>query len=519
MRLEPWFLTADERGNPWTTLDSRHSDGLAWSAGNEVTPLIHGATYFAELSARIAGMNEGDLLLFTDWRGDPDEKLGDGGQEVGTAICEAASRGVLVRGLVWRSHWDRLAFSGRENRHLGEEIEATGGECLLDMRVRPGGSHHQKLVVLRHPNHPELDVAFVGGIDLCHSRRDDQDHLGDPQSQPMAAVYGSRPPWHDIQAMICGPAVGDIEATFRERWNDPGPLSRNPLRRLQDRLDGEEARGRPLPLQAPDPEPCGSHAVQVLRTYPYRRRGYPFAPDGERSIARGYLKAMTNARSLIYLEDQYLWSAEVVRAMADALRRSADLRLIAVLPRFPDQDGRFSEPPNLVGRADALAMLHQAGGDRVAVYGIQNEAGIPIYVHAKVCIVDDTWLTIGSDNFNRRSWTHDSELCCAVIDESASGADSAAGQLRLTLAREHLGGQHGAELADPEVMFKAFAASAAELDRWHADDQVGGRPRGQLRRYVLPQLTSWQRTWATIGYRLIYDPDGRPAALRRAGSF
>jgi len=56
------------------------------------------------------------------------------------------------------------------------------------MRVRLGGSHHQKFVVLRHPGRSELDVAFVGGIDLCHSRRDDAAHAGDPQRQPMARV-------------------------------------------------------------------------------------------------------------------------------------------------------------------------------------------------------------------------------------------------------------------------------------------------------------------------------------------
>ncbi len=141
-------------------------------------------------------------------------------------------------------------------------------------------------------------------------------------------------------------------------------------------------------------------------------------------MARGYLKALPQARSLIYLEDQYLWSLPVARVLAGALRDNPGLRLIAVIPRFPDQDGKLSEPPNLIGRAKALALLRAAGGDRVAVYGLENEHGTPIYVHAKACIVDDAWATIGSDNFNRRSWTHDSELCCAMVDEQA-GARSA----------------------------------------------------------------------------------------------
>ena len=85
-----------------------------------------------------------------------------------------------MRGLLWRSHLDRFRFSRQENRQLGEEVDAAGGECLLDMRVRPGGSHHMKMVVLRHAGRPADDVAFVGGIDLCHSRRDDACHCGGP---------------------------------------------------------------------------------------------------------------------------------------------------------------------------------------------------------------------------------------------------------------------------------------------------------------------------------------------------
>ncbi len=130
----------------------------------------------------------------------------------------ADRRGVDVRGLIWRSHWDKLAFSGAENRHTGEELQAEGAEALLDMRVRTGGSHHQKLVVIRYAGRPERDIAFVGGIDLCHSRRDDARHLGDPQAQSMAAEYGEHPAWHDIQAAISGPAVYDVETVFRERW-------------------------------------------------------------------------------------------------------------------------------------------------------------------------------------------------------------------------------------------------------------------------------------------------------------
>jgi phosphatidylserine/phosphatidylglycerophosphate/cardiolipin synthase-like enzyme len=486
-----WFLRRSERGNDATMLDRRHGGGEAWTLGNDVRVLVHGARYFAALAEAVRAMRAGDLLLFADWRGDPDEQVDDEGTDIGRLLCQAAASGVLVRGLVWRSHLDRLAFSERENRHLGEEIDAAGGVCLLDMRVRPGGSHHQKFVVLRHPGRPEQDCVFVGGIDLCHSRRDDAAHNGDPQRQPMAAVYGPRPPWHDVQLLVRGPAVGDVETVFRERWQDPAPLSRNPLHVLRDRWQHVDPKRRALPSQLPDPTRRGSHAVQLLRTYPPRIPGYPFAPDGERSVARGITKALSRARHLIYVEDQYLWSRQVAAGFCRALEADPELLFMAILPRYPDQDGRLSTAPNLVGRYDALQMLYRAGGRRVAVFGLENGAGTPIYVHAKVCVVDAQRASVGSDNFNRRSWTHDSELSCAVVDEPDGPAESRpyALGLRLTLACEHLGRADGddADLEDPRAAFAAFTSAARALDVWHATDKPGPRPPGQLRGYPTPQ--------------------------------
>ncbi|MGI8691462.1 MAG: phospholipase D family protein [Geodermatophilaceae bacterium] len=533
MGAADWLLSSRERGNAVTRLDRRHDDGSAWTAGNEVHVLVHGASYFPELLRCIRLTRAGDLLLFTDWRGDPDQVLDDDGSEVSRVLCEAAARGVVVKGLVWRSHLDRLSFSEQENRHLGEDIEAAGGECLRDMRVRPGGSHHQKFVVLRYPGRPDLDVAFVGGIDLCHSRFDGPEHAGDRQPQPMAAVYGDRPPWHDVQLALRGPAVGDVETVFRERWEDPTPLSRNPVYRAIDAIRGEDRTPGALPAQLRDPEARGGQTVQVLRTYPKRRAGYPFAPEGERSIARAYEKVVPHAQSLVYVEDQYFWSPDVVRCFADALRANPGLHLIAVVPHHPDQDGRFSLPPNLVGQQQALDLVRHAGRDRVAVYGIENAAGTPVYVHAKVCVIDDVWASVGSDNVNRRSWTHDSELSCAVLDEArdprpplavdrfGDGARVFARELRLTLAREHLGRRVGdeADLLDPATAFRAFAESAGALDRWYAGGRHGLRPGGRLRPHDPPRLGPRTLAWATPLYKAVYDPDARPRSLRRRRAF
>ena len=133
-----------------------------------------------------------------------------------------------MRGLLWRSHWHRLGFSAHRHRYLGEEIGEAGGQCLRDMRVRTRGAHHQKFVVIRYADDPTRDIAYVGGIDLCHGRRDDHDHHGDRQAVELAKAYGPTPAWHDVQVAIQGPAVHDVETTFRERWEDSTPLTLNP---------------------------------------------------------------------------------------------------------------------------------------------------------------------------------------------------------------------------------------------------------------------------------------------------
>jgi phosphatidylserine/phosphatidylglycerophosphate/cardiolipin synthase-like enzyme len=505
--VSDWFLTREERGNP-------HTDLAPWTEGNAARPLVDGRTYYDALLPAIRALREGDRLLFTDWRGDPDQLLDGPGTEISEVLCDAARRGVIVKGLIWRSHLDRFQFSEQENQHLGEEIEAAGGECLRDMRVRSGGSHHQKFIVLRHPDRPERDVAFVGGIDLCHGRGDSSAHEGDPQAVPMSPVYGPRPPWHDVQLELRGPAVGQVEATFRERWEDPTPLSRNPFLRLADLVRHEDTRANPLPPPLPDPPPAGDLAVQVLRTYPFLRSGAPsFAPQGERSVARGYGKAAARARRLIYLEDQYLWSPQVAGCFAEALRNNPQLHLVAVVPRHPDAAGRFAQTPQLYGRERALGMLHDAGGDRVHVFSPENAAGTPIYVHAKVCIIDDAWATIGSDNVSLRSWTHDSELTCAVADRTGEYARS----LRRRLALEHLGIELDDD--DPETFVDSFERSAERLQAWHDDGSQGARPSGRLLRYHAPTLRWWTRRWAGWLYRHVHDPDGRPRGLRRAGAF
>jgi phosphatidylserine/phosphatidylglycerophosphate/cardiolipin synthase-like enzyme len=274
-------------------------------------------------------------------------------------------------------------------------------------------------------------------------------------------------------------------------------------------------------------------SVQVLRTYARRRGAYPFAPEGERSVARGFRKALARARRLVYIEDQFLWSTEVASVIAAALTATPSLHLIVVLPRYFDQGTTLTLRPNQVGREQAVSVLLDAAPDRVAIYDIENADCTPVYVHAKISVIDDVWASVGSDNFNRRSWSHDSEISCAVIDEERDArepfdpaglgdrARKFARDLRLRLWREHLGRQDGddADLVDPAEAVAKFRESALALERWHGGGRSGERPPGFVRPHPRIQPSRTTRLWAEPIYRIIYDPDARSREMRRRAAW
>ena len=214
---------------------------------------------------------------------------------------------------------------------------------------------------------------------------------------------------------------------------------------------------------------------------------------------------MRRARRLIYLEDQYLWSKRVADLFARAMADNPDLHLIAVVPRYPDVDGRFSLPPNLVGRQQAIDACRAADPERVHIFDV------------KVCAIDELGAKDESDNLIRRSWTHDSELSCAVLDET----ERFARDLRLRLIRAHLDraadGSEDDGLVDLAAVVKTIADSARALDEWYVNGRNGSRPPGRLRPHAPEKLGLLTRLWAEPAYRAFYDPDGRSYRMRLTG--
>ena len=89
------------------------------NGGKPRAPQVPGADYFARHLEVVEAARAGDRIFFTDWRGDSDERLTDAGPTIGELLCEAARRGVHVRGLLWRSRSDKMRLNAQETAISG----------------------------------------------------------------------------------------------------------------------------------------------------------------------------------------------------------------------------------------------------------------------------------------------------------------------------------------------------------------------------------------------------------------
>jgi phosphatidylserine/phosphatidylglycerophosphate/cardiolipin synthase-like enzyme len=211
---------------------------------------------------------------------------------------------------------------------------------------------------------------------------------------------------------------------------------------------------------------------------------YNALPDGDFRVLESYVRALRSARNFIYLENQFLWAPEIVSILADKLRSppSADFRLVLLLPAKANngQDETRGQLGVLVDADD---------GDRFLAATLQARSGPRtdrLYVHAKVGIVDDRWLTVGSANLNAHSLMNDSEM--NVVTDDAGLAR----RTRVRLWAEHL------ELPEDEV---EAAEPAALVDgRWRpiAEEQLRRRNAGEPPSHHLLALPGVSRRSARL---------------------
>jgi len=378
-----WLGAVDAPGGGWAAGDPRPRPGGAFEVlidGAEALPRMVAELQRAESHVHIAG-----------WYFSPDFALTRGGEPaiLRDLLAELAER-VEVRVLVWAgAPLPLFRPSRRTVRRMREQIR-----CALDAKERPLHCHHEKTIVV------DDRVAFVGGIDLTSEAGDRFDSGGHRARGQVG--------WHDASARVAGPAVADIAEHFRMRWRE---------------VSGEES------ASAGTVEPAGNVELQIVRTVP--ERVYTAKPRGDFRILESYVRALRSAQRLIYLENQFLWSVEIASILTDKLLRppTDDFRLLIVLPAKPNSGGddtrgmlaELVEADADAGRLLACTLFARAGrlADRV-------------YVHAKIGIIDDVWLTLGSANLNEHSLFNDTEMNVVTHDTAL------ARQTRLRLWAEHL---------------------------------------------------------------------------------
>ena len=163
------------------------------------------------------------------------------------------------------------------------------------------------------------------------------------------------------------------------------------------------------------PEPAGDVELQLVRTIP--EHVYEFVPNGEFRILEAYSRALRSAERLVYLENQFLWSPELVAILADKLRRppTPDFRVVVLLPARANNGADDTK-----GQLGVLIEADAGRGRLVACTLYSRDPATahssPVYVHAKIGIVDDRWLTLGSANLNAHSLFNDTEVNIVTHD-------------------------------------------------------------------------------------------------------
>lgn len=289
-------------------------------------------------------------------------------------------------------------------------------------RTHPlGASHHQKLVVI------DDCLAFCGGIDMTERRWDTSEHR-DEHPLRVTPLGLQSDPWHDATTCLDGEAAKALGELARARWL---------------RATGE----RPPPGQSgvpcwPEGLGVDFHDVMVAicRTEPaYAIEGSPEQRE-VREIEALYLAAIREARRAIYIETQYFASHRVACAMAERLGEPDGPDIVVINPRTAD--GWLEETVMGAARSTLLARIRAADRHgRFRIYAPVTARRKDIYVHAKIMIVDDRFLKVGSSNLNNRSMGLDTE-CDLAIDAENGQADAAGIQRAIAAIRDRFLAEH-----------------------------------------------------------------------------
>jgi phosphatidylserine/phosphatidylglycerophosphate/cardiolipin synthase-like enzyme len=365
--------------------------------------LMENAAYFRALAHALPRARKSILLL--GWQFDPrtrlipDGSLHERGTEIGHLLRRLGRQtpGLTTRLLIWRAPlpiaWSQDFFP---QRAFGW-FKKNPIDFRLD-RARPiGACHHQKVVVI------DDRLAFCGGGDISVDRWDSENHRDlDPRRTTPTGIIC--PPRHEVMSLMDGPVARALGDLARERW-----------------FEGTGERLEPVTLD-PDYDPWPEEIVPdaldvtvgIARTEPAWR-----GARGIRESERLHLRAIAEAKKLIYLENQYFTSPLIAAALAERLEEKDGPEVVVIsTARAPSWFDHFAMDSSRRALLERLRRADLYG--RLSAWTPLTREGREVIVHAKVTVIDNTLLRIGSTNLNNRSCGFDTE-CDVAIEAERDG--------------------------------------------------------------------------------------------------
>lgn len=461
------------------TLNSHSPSGMEayWrhEKATRATVIIDADDYFTHLRSAMLKAQRRILLVGWDFDARIDfAACDDGGPPtIGHFISWLVRQqpGLQVHILRWDTGAFKTLFHGRTLLTILRWMRHPQIHLKLDRHHPFAGSHHQKIVVI------DDNVAFCGGIDMTLYRWDTRRH---DDVEPGRVELSGRPysPWHDATTALEGPVARALGDMCRTRWKAAGGKPLDPVDRGASCWpDDLKADFKNVP-------------VGISRTLP---KMSDHAAINE--IEELYLSLIGRAKRWIYAESQYFASRRIAEALARRLHEKDGPEIVIVNPTTANG---WLEPVAMdTARARLITALRDCDAHgRFRMYHPYTAAGEPIYVHAKVTVVDDILLRVGSSNFNNRSLRLDSE-CDVTIDADLGGRPEVRariGEIRNGLIAEHLG-------VDEDLVSSTLAATGSLIQTITAL-QTTGR---SLREYELPALAPLGEWLADVK---LLDPEG-----------
>lgn len=388
---------------------------------SQAAVIVDADDYFK--AARAAMLRAKTQILLVGWDFDARIRLGgssdDGGpDEIGAFLSWLVKRtsGLHVHILRWDTGALKSLLHVHTLMRMAKWIQDPQIHLRLDSHHPPAGSHHQKVVVI------DDCVAFCGGIDMTVDRWDTREHADEEprRVEPNGKVYC---PWHDATTLLQGPVAGALGDMCRERWELSGG----------GKLNAVDEKGDCWPGHV---EPDFTEVeVAIALTVPEMAKQEP-----RHEIEALYVDLIERAQRWFYAESQYFASRKVAEAIAKRLEEPDGPEFVIIQPTSAEG---WLEPIAMdSARARLIAALQEKDRyGRLRLYHPVTAGGEPIYVHAKVTVVDDEVLRVGSSNFNNRSLRLDTE-CDVVIDAERAGnaeENRTIAGIRNALLAEHLG--------------------------------------------------------------------------------